>query len=208
MKSRNLFDDIDRIHEMLREKDQAREVSIKKLRLLIRTCGDGIRCLHRGDSQSADESVKAAQACLAEISQELGKHPDLVTSNSVHAGMAEYVELVVVQKLLTERRIPAIDEVGVPPIAYLNGIGDAIGEVRRHILNLLRHWETEKAEEYLEIAENMYDMLMGFDYPKAIVGGLRRKQDVARSLLEKTRADVTNAVLQKDLSDRLEAHKG
>ena len=103
--------------------------------------------------------------------------------------------------------MPTYREVGVPPVAYLNGVGDAIGEVRRHVLNLLRRQDTREAERYLGVAEEMYDLLMNFDYPRAILGDLRRKQDVARSLLERTRADVTMAVLQKDLSDKLESSR-
>jgi len=201
-----LSGDVDRIQEMLRRKDQAREASIKKVRLLIRTCGDGIRSLHRDDMKAAEEKAAQAKAYVDEIFSDLGRYPDLLSSNSVKAGLAEYAELVVVKKLLEEKRLPAFDEVGVPPSPFLNGVGDAIGEVRRHILNLLRRRNTGEAEEYLEIAENMYDLIMSFDYPKAITGDLRRRQDVARSLLERTRADVTSAVLQKDLSDRLERH--
>jgi len=42
-------------------------------------------------------------------------------------------------------------------------------------------------------------MLMDFDYPDAITRGLRRKTDVSRSLIEKTRGDVINAIGQKKL---------
>ncbi len=192
------------LHEKLRAKDGAREASIKTLRLLIRTCGDGIRSLHRGDVGGAREARKRAGQLVDQLEEDLREHPDLYHSGSVNAGLAEYTELVVVLALLGEKRLCGTDEIGVPPVAYLNGLGDAIGEVRRHILNLLRRGEVAEAEEYLEIAENMYDSLMTFDYPRALVGDLRRRQDVARSLLEKTRADVTNAVLEKNLSEKLE----
>ncbi len=200
----SLLDDIDNIHDMLKRKDLARETSIKKVRILIRTSGDGIRGYHRSDIKAAEKCVKEANQHLTDLFEELSDHPDLLTSNAVKAAMTEFTELMVVRKLLTKMEIPSLKEVGVPPVAYLNGLGDAIGEIRRHILNLLREHETELAEEYLGIAEKMYDALMTFDYPKAIVGSLRRKQDIARSLLEKSRADVTNAVLQSDLSEKLD----
>ncbi len=200
--------DLGRIREELDEKDQAREASIKKTRILIRTCGDGIRALHRGEGKKVEEAAGQAQSFVTEIRDDLRDHPDILNSSSVRAGFVEYAEFVMVMKLLNEKTIPSISEVDIPPVAYLNGMGDAIGEIRRHILDLLRRGETSEAEEYLVIAQNMYDLLMTFDYPKAIIGGLRRRQDVARSLLERTRADVTNAVLQKNLSDRLEGSQG
>jgi len=203
-----LPEDIERIHEILRQKDKARESSIRQLRLLIRTCGDGIRALHRGDLRSAKQSIKEGARIADQVAEDLKKHPDLYHSSMVTAGLTEYAELTMVFKLLTKKRIPDMDEIDVPPAAYLNGMGDAIGEMRRHILDLLRRRQTKEAEEYLEIAENMHNLLMGFDYPKALVGDLRRRLDVARSLLEKTRADVTNAVLQEDLSRKLEAFRG
>jgi len=203
-----LLEDIGRIHRMLKRKDQAREASIKKVRLIIRESGDGIRRYHRRDYDAAEKSVKAARQHLIDLFDDLEQHPDLLSSNAVKAAMAEFTELLAVRKLLTEKDLPTLSEVGVSPAAYLSGIGDTIGEVRRHILNLLRKHDTEQAEEYLDIAENLYDALMGFDYPKAIVGDLRRKQDVARSLIERTRADVTNAILQRDLSEKLEKYTG
>lgn len=192
------------IHEELRKKDRAREASIKEIRLLIRTCGDGIRSIHREDSDGVARAIDEAGMHLASIRETLGDHPDLASSNSVIAGLVEYAELRVVHGLIMENRMPSYVEVGVPPVAYLNGLGDAIGEVRRHVLNLLRRQETAEAERYLDVAEEIYDMIMNFDYPRALLGDLRRKQDVARSLLERTRADVTMAVLQRDLSDKLE----
>ena len=196
-----------RIHDELREKDRAREASIKNVRLLIRVCGDGIRALHREDRKKVAKAIKDAGKHLSDIHRELKDHPDLASSNSITGGMIEYAELKIIHGLILEGRMPTYQEVGVPPVAYLNGVGDAIGEVRRHILNLLRRQDTGEAERYLEVAEEMYDLLMNFDYPRAILGDLRRKQDVARSLLERTRADVTMAVLQKDLSNKLEGSR-
>lgn len=196
-----------KIHEELRKKDRAREASFKEVRLLIRTCGDGIRAIHREDREGVARAIEDAGVHLKNIREELRTHPDLASSNSVTGGLVEYAELRVVFGLIMGDGMLTYEEVGVSPVAYLNGLGDAIGEIRRHVLNLLRRQETAEAERYLDVAEEIYDMIMSFDYPRAILGDLRRKQDVARSLLERTRADVTMAVLQKDLSDRLESSK-
>ena len=138
------------------------------------------------------------------MSEELSDHPELLFSKSVEAALAEYTELIATIELIERKRLPSMGEIDVPAAAYLNGIGDSIGEIRRHILDLLRDGHVRQAEEYLEIAESILDELMTFDYPKALLGDLRRKQDVARNLIEKTRGDVTNAVLERDLAERLD----
>ena len=198
-----MIDDLDRLHEELRKKDEARENSIRKLRQLIRLCGDGIRAMHRGDPSRARECASSAKTLVGQISKNLKEHPELLYSKSVEAALTEYTELIATIELLERRTLPSIAEVDVPIVAYLNGIGDSVGEIRRHILDLLRDGQVREAEEYLEIAESILDELMTFDYPKAILGDLRRKQDVARNLIEKTRGDVTNAVLEKELAERL-----
>ena len=43
-----------------------------------------------------------------------------------------------------------------------------------------------EGEYFLEVIEEIYYLLMLFDYPDAITRGLRRKSDLARSMLEKT----------------------
>lgn len=111
----------------------------------------------------------------------------------------EYSEVSVLESLLKEEKIPSPEELRVEYAAYLNGLGDVVGELRRHVLDLIRKESFEKAEVFLGTMENIHAILMDFDYPDAITGGLRRKTDVSRSLIEKTRGDVVNAIGQKKL---------
>ena len=97
------------------------------------------------------------------------------------------------------KSIPHPDELRVEYAAYLNGLGDVVGELRRHVLDLIRRDSFEKAEVFLGIMEDIHATLMDFDYPDAITKGLRRKTDVSRGLIEKTRGDVVNAIRQKKL---------
>ena len=103
-----------------------------------------------------------------------------------------------------DKNIPSPDDLRVEYAAYLNGLGDVVGELRRHVLDLIRDESFEKAEAFLGIMENIHAMIMDFDYPDAITRGLRRKTDVSRSLLEKTRGDVVNAIGQKRLESAMQ----
>ena len=87
----------------------------------------------------------------------------------------------------------------------IQGIGDTIGEWRRKALDHLRNLDIKKAETYLEIMEEGMGILNELDYPDALTGGLRRYADNARSIIERTRSDITNAfineALRKDISN-------
>ena len=93
-----------------------------------------------------------------------------------------------------QHEILTVDEVGVESVNYLAGLGDVTGELRRHILDLIRAGRAAEGEYFLGIIEEIYYLLMLFDYPDAITRGLRRKSDLARSMLERTRGDLTNAL--------------
>ncbi len=90
--------------------------------------------------------------------------------------------------------------------AYLGGMSDTIGEGRRRLLDLLRTGEVEQAERLLGAMEEMYGVLVTMDFPDAITMNLRRATDVSRSLIEKTRGDLSISVVQKDLRDALDRH--
>lgn len=106
----------------------------------------------------------------------------------------EYAEAIFVYSIITRHEILAPDEVGVEQVNYLAGLGDVCGELRRHILDLIRSGRGKDGEYYLQVMEEIYYLLMLFDYPDAITRGLRRKSDLARSMLERTRGDLTNAL--------------
>jgi translin len=82
------------------------------------------------------------------------------------------------------------------------GFADSIGELRRFSLEALRAGNVESANKYLEMMEDMFIVLMRFDYPDALVA-IRRKQDIARSVLEKTRGEVAVAINSMRLQDRI-----
>ncbi|VVB68253.1 Translin family protein [uncultured archaeon] len=106
----------------------------------------------------------------------------------------EYAEARHVYSVITRQEILTPEEIGVEPVNYLAGLGDTTGELRRHILDLIRSGRAKEGERFLELMEEIHNLLMLFDYPEAVTKGLRRKSDLARSMLERTRGDLTNAL--------------
>ncbi len=191
------------IQQDFEAKDKAREIGLSLSREVVRTCGTAIRHIHRGDIGKAAMLLEDARGALEDIDLQLADHPDIYYSGFVEHAQQEFVECAVVHQLLTKENnndtLPSPQELGVTYAAYLNGLGDVVGELRRHILDLIRQDIPQDGDQFLDIMDDMYSTLMMFDYPDAITRGLRRKSDVARSLIERTRGDLTNAIRQQKL---------
>lgn len=195
------------IQQDFEAKDKAREIGLSLSREVVRTCGTAIRHIHRGDIEKAAMLLEDARGALEDIDLQLADHPDIYYSGFVEHAQQEFVECAVVHQLLTKENnndtLPSPQELGVTYAAYLNGLGDVVGELRRHILDLIRQDIPQDGDQFLDIMDDMYSTLMMFDYPDAITRGLRRKSDVARSLIERTRGDLTNAIRQQKLEQTM-----
>ena len=192
-----------RIRNNLELKDRIREDGLKISREIVRECRTASFALHGKNFEKANNSIEAAGKSLKKLEARFEGHADIYHAGFVEHAQQEYSEVAILYSLLKDegktQKLPSPDDLGVEYAAYLNGLGDVVGELRRHILDLIREESFEKAEVFLEIMENIHATLMDFDYPDAITGGLRRKTDVSRSLIEKTRGDVVNATRQKKL---------
>ncbi|MDD1722637.1 MAG: translin family protein [Methanothrix sp.] len=180
--------------EQFESKDRAREEAFRLSREVVRLCSSSIRSVHRGELEPARRLMGEAGAGLDRIREALKDHQDIRYAGFVDVAEQEYAEARNVYSITTCRRILTSEEVGVESINYLAGLGDVSGELRRHILDLIRAGRAEEAEYFLEVMEEIHHLLMLFDYPDAITRGLRRKSDLARSMLERTRGDLTNAL--------------
>ena len=175
-------------------KDRAREEAFRLSREVIRLCSSSIRSVHRNDLTSAERLMGEAALGLEMVHEVLKDHQDVRYAGFVDGAEQEYAEARCVYSITTQRKILTADEVGVESVNYLAGLGDVTGELRRHILDLIRAGRAAEGEYFLGVIEEIYYLLMLFDYPDAITRGLRRKSDLARSMLERTRGDLTNAL--------------
>lgn len=189
----------DHIRVRFDDMDRAREHSLGISRRIIRTSGDAIKAIHRGEWDRADELVRETGDLVRQVNDLLCDMPDIYYSGYVGNAQTEYAEVSILLAVLRGTDIPTPRELAVDDAAFLNGVGDTIGELRRHVLDLIRKGEAEKGEKYLDTMDEFYTELISFDYPDAITHGLRKKTDVARSLIERTRGDLTNALQVKNL---------
>jgi translin len=133
----------------------------------------------------------------------LRQDADIFFAGFVHDAQKEYAEASITLAVVSGRDLPSPDELDVEVAAYLNGMGEAVGELRRHLLDALRTGDIDHCEETLDVMEEMYGTLVTFDFPDAMTGGLRRTTDSVRGILERTRGDLAVASRQRDLEQRL-----
>src|SRR5918995_5389280 len=195
-----------RIRAEFDAKTAARDVGLAASRNAVRSCGNAIRALHRYEKDAAEELLRDARAKLDEARDALADYPEILHAGFIHDAEKEYAEARITHALVTGGDFPDPEMLNVPPSAFLKGMAEAIGELRRHILDLMRHRELKRCEELLGAMDDMYYVLTSMDYPDGITHGLRRLTDVARGIIERTRGDFTTSTIQSSLHDALEAH--
>jgi translin len=188
------------------EKMRAREAALAASRRAIRTSANAIRAIHRGEADEAARLMEEARRSLEEGVSAVTDHPDVRHAGFLHDAQKEYAEARLTDAVVTGRDLPGPDDLRVTVAAYLNGMAETIGECRRAVLDRLRRGEFDRAEQLLGWMDDLYYLLVTMDYPDAITGNLRRSTDVARSLVEKTRGDLSVSLVQRDLRDALERH--
>ncbi len=186
------------------DKNVAREKALPLCREAIRFSANAIRAVHRNDFVTAQELVGKAGTQVATAKASLAGHADIYHAGFVHDSQKEFAEASITLALISGRELPTPESLDVELPAYLNGMGEAVGELRRHLLDTLRSGDVEQCETWLRDMDEMYSVLVTVDYPDAMTGGLRRTTDSVRGILEKTRGDLTLSVQQRRLEKRLE----
>jgi translin len=205
---RGLLPDLEAVSEYARaglaSKNAAREAGLSRSRDAIRNSANAIRAVHRGDFVLAEELSNKAGTLLAEAKEALRDHPDIRYAGFVHDAEKEYAESRLTLAFIAgHAQLPRPEALDVEVPAYLNGLGEAVGELRRYLLDRLRLGEIERCEQVLSVMDEVYGILVTFDYPDAMTGGLRRTTDNTRGILERTRGDLALATRQRDLEDKL-----
>jgi translin len=190
--------------EILEQKHAAREVTLAASRKAIRSCAQAIRAVHRDELREARELIAVAAAYLAEAESVLDGHPDVRYAGFLHDAKKEFVEANLTLAFVADQPVPSAEQLGVGVQAYLNGMAEAASELRRQALDCMRRDDLVEAERLLGVMDAVYGLLITIDYPEALTGGLRRTTDALRAVLERTRSDVTTALVAARLREAVE----
>ncbi|MEP7293621.1 MAG: haloacid dehalogenase [Chloroflexota bacterium] len=190
-------------------KNSARDTAIAASRELIRHCSEAIRAVHRREWANAEAKLSVAQQAADDLRTVVAKYPDLAHSGYTSDALKEVVEAFATYAIIRDRPLPTPDSLKVEGDVYVNGLAEAATELRRFILDILRREDgasaqaSQEAERLLNWMDAIYDELVTFDFPDAITGDLRRRTDVVRAVLERTRGDLTTTLQQQRLQEAL-----
>lgn len=204
----NLQAVVDGIRDRLEDKNEVRDKALKRSRRIIRHCSLAIRSVHRGQEGAVAEELSRAGDLVRELRSSLAPYPDLYHAGYTQDALKEYAEAHLVKALVAGQPVPTPEDLQIEDAAYLGGLGEAAGELRRQVLDVMRSEDYELAERLLANMDEIYGLLVTVDYPDAITGGLRRITDVVRGVTERTRGDLTTSKQQFRLRRALEQSDG
>ena len=184
--------------------DEAREKALRSCRRIIRYSADAIRAVHRREHDRAKQLLSSAHDLVLELNHDLANHGKLLHAGFIHDAQKEFAEGCITSALIAGEKLPKPETLCISNAAYLDGLGESVGELRRYILDSLRRDDFTRCEELLTIMDEIYGILITMDFPELLAHGLRRTTDTIRAIIERTRGDLTVSLRQKGLEKKLE----
>jgi len=172
-----------------------RERSIASSRSVIRKTKRAIHDMHLRNDHTA--SLESAVNEFNDMYEYIKNEPEILFSGPVGDAMMELAEACILSSVIFGKDVPSYSSLNITPQAWVLGLADSLGELRRMLLNDLMNGRIDDAKKVFGQMDEICDHVLGFDVPDAILP-VRRKQDIARSVMERTRTDITNASLMND----------
>jgi translin len=180
-----------------------RDETLRASRALVRSCANSIRAIHRHEWGEAEMLLAQARADAEAMVTPLATHRSLYMAGYTQDALKELVEAHVVFAVVRGGVLPNPADLFVTGSTYLRGLSEAATEMRRFVLDLMRRGQVAEAEPFLEFMDEVYSLLVTVDFPDAITDGLRRHTDVLRTVVERTRGDLTVAIRQDQMRQAL-----
>ncbi len=184
--------------------DEGREKAYNLSRQVVRAASTCIKSAHRQEFEESRTLLGETASLTRQMLEALEDCDELRWGGFVSDAQKEYAEAAITLAAITDAPLPGPGDLQIDGAAWLNGLAEAAGEFRRHVLDLIRRDQIERAERFLDIMDDIYHITMSFDYPNAISLGLRGRSDAVRGFVERTRGDMTAALRQKRLEERLD----
>lgn len=197
---KNLLEEVKR---ELTVKEQMREEANDKMRKATSLSKQAILLSHQKRLEEANIQLQKAKELIDKLKNTAKDYPAIIYGGMFSAALQEYSEACIFVKLIQNNQFVTPREIDVPPVDYVLGLTDVVGELRRLSLDALREGNVEKGEQCLRTMDEIYVELEAMDEAYMLVSGLRRKNDVSRRIIEATRGDITQEVRRKALEDHI-----
>jgi len=204
---KNLDNIVDKIEKSIDTKELVREKALRSSRDIIINCRKAIQCIHQNLNKTAKGNIKKASEKLSELYTITKDYPEIYHAGFVENAAQELVEATCFYNIMQGKNLPDPDELQTTYSSYLMGLCDLVGELRRTVLDSIRSGKQKNADNYLTMMEEIYDVIIRFDYPSGLVP-IKKKQDMVRGLLEKTRGELAVASCEKRIEYRTDEFKG
>ena len=189
------------LHELMSEAEQAlaaeeeaTNLAFNLSRKIIRKTKTAIHGIHAG--QRDPELIDSISSDLAGLVEAVAGYPKLVYGADVESAMMEFAETVIYDYARRGEEIPSYRVLEITPAAWVLGLADSIGELRRDMLDRLMKGNLPEATRIFSKMEELCDVLMTLDIKDSVVP-VRRKQDIARGIMDRSRTDITTASMMK-----------
>jgi len=189
----------DKIYANLAIQNKARDLLINEMHKVLKVTREAISAIHQDELSKAGKLVENGQSRLKEAQTHLEKLGQLPVIGLVNDAEGEVAEAALFLAFRLVEKVPSPENVGVSDIGYLQGLGDFVGELRRYSIDSLTNDNLDEAKRAFHQMEQVYATLITFDFPRGLTPGVRRKTDVARGLIERTRADLSTAIENRRL---------
>jgi translin len=199
----NLEEISERIRQSFDARNQARDQALAQARLITRHAALAIRAIHREDQALAAQNLNEARSLVESIKAGLAPYPDLYFAGYTQDALKEFAEANITCALILNHPLPSPGELELEYATYVNGLAEVTGELRRRCLDILRQGYSQEAERLLACMDDIYSVLVTFDYPDAVTNGLRRQTDLVRGIVERTRGDLTISRREQQLQESL-----
>jgi translin len=157
--------------------------------------------------KESNKLIKNATSKLSELYDFTKNHNELSHAGFVENASQEFVEASCLYNIMLKKDLPDPDKLEVTYSSYLKGLCDVVGELRRKSLDSILDGNSEKAHRYLKLMEEIYDAIIRFDYPSGLIP-IKRKQDMVRGIIEKTRGELAVASCEKRIEYRTDEFRG
>ena len=202
-----LLADGEAVRERFEDRHQAREIGLSASREAVRAAANAIRAIHRGELDRADRLLADAHERLRTAVEACDPHPSVLHAGFVSDAAKEVAEAALTRAAAAGDPLPGPDQLGVDDVAWIHGLAETVGELRRASLDAVRTGHLDVAERHLALMQEILSVLTTIDVPDGLTKGLRRATDSARAITERTRGDLTTAAGQRELRQALDAHR-
>jgi len=204
---KNLDKIVNKIEKSIDDKDKIREQALRSSREIIIGCRKAIQCVHQDSMKDAKSNIKKASVKLQDLYNLTGGHPELYHAGFVENAAQELVEASCLYNIMKGKDLPDPDELQTTYSSYLLGLCDLVGELRRTALDSIRSGDAKEADNCLDMMEEIYDVIIRFDYPSGLIP-IKKKQDMVRGLIERTRGELAVASCERRIEYRTDEFRG